>query len=268
VNSPQRLGTLASSAEEAAMSSILSLRHYSHDLIAHSHEHAQLVFGLAGQLDFEVAGHGSRVLRQTLAVVPAAAHHACGSPAGSRCLVLDVPSEDWLRQSLGAHADASRRLLEQPGALTLSPAQSQLVSWLAASPIIDPVIARQGAALLLASLAADGAVAAEPGRLPLAALDAHIDRHAAHPLQVADLARLAGLSSARFHARFLAETGQTPMDYVRTRRLHLGRQLLLDSALPVGEIAARVGYSSQSAFTAALSREFGVTPRQLRRTRE
>ncbi|MGH8353379.1 MAG: helix-turn-helix transcriptional regulator, partial [Pseudomonas sp.] len=104
--------------------------------------------------------------------------------------------------------------------------------------------------------------------LPLAALDAHIDRHAAHPLQVADLARLAGLSSARFHARFLAETGQTPMDYVRARRLRLARRLLLESAEPVGEIAARVGYSSQSAFTAALSREFGMTPRALRRTRE
>ena len=33
----------------------------------------------------------------------------------------------------------------------------------------------------------------------------------------------------------------------------------------MGEIAARVGYASQSAFTAALVREFGVTPRQLRR---
>ncbi|MGH8355566.1 MAG: AraC family transcriptional regulator, partial [Pseudomonas sp.] len=144
------------------MNSILSLRHYSHELIAHSHEQAQLVFGLAGQLDFEVAGRGSRVTRQTLAVVPAAAHHACGSPAGSRCLVLAVPSEEWQRQRLGPHADASRHLLDQPGARALSPAQSQLVSWLAASPRADPVIARQGAALLLASLAADGGAAAEP----------------------------------------------------------------------------------------------------------
>jgi len=250
------------------MSSILSLRHYSHELIAHSHEHAQLVFGLAGQLDFDVDGHGSRVTRQTLAVIPSGAHHACGSPAGSQCLVMDVPSEDWLRQALGAHADASRRLLDKPAALTLNPAQNQLVSWLAASPINDPVIARQGAALLLASLSADHSVVAEAKRLPLAALDAHIDRHAAHPLQVADLARLAGLSNARFHTRFLAETGLTPMDYVRARRLQLGRQLLLDSTLPVGDIAERVGYASQSAFTAALSREFGVTPRALRRTRE
>ena len=68
------------------MGSILSLRHYSHDQIVHSHDHAQLVLGLSGCLEFEVEGRGSRVLRQTFAVVPAQARHACSSPAGSRCL--------------------------------------------------------------------------------------------------------------------------------------------------------------------------------------
>ncbi|MHA6493858.1 helix-turn-helix transcriptional regulator [Pseudomonas borbori] len=249
------------------MSSLLSLRRYSHELISHSHAHAQLVFGLSGQLDFEVDGLGSQVIRQTLAVVPAQTPHACGSAGGSHCLVLDVPSESWLHLHLGAHADAGRRLLDKPGALHLAPAQSQLVNWLAASAINDPVIAQQGAALLLASLASERAFVARE-QLPLAAIDAHIDRHAAHPLQVADLARLAGLSAARFHARFLAETGHTPMEYVRARRLQLARHLLLHSRLAVGDIAAQAGYSSQSAFTAAFSRQFGVTPRTLRGVRE
>lgn len=246
------------------MPSLLSLRHYSHELLSHSHAHAQLVFGLSGQLDVEVAGRGSLVTRQTLAVVPREAQHACDSKAGSQCLVLDVPPEHWLQRQLGQHLDATRRLLEQPQALSLSPAQGQLVSWLAASPINDPVIAQQGAALLLASLANSAAGQLAPAGLPLAALDAHIDRHAAHPLQVSDLARLAGLSVARFHLRFLSATGQTPMDYVRSRRLQLARHLLQHSALPIGEIAARVGYGSQSAFTAALSRQFGCTARALR----
>jgi AraC-like DNA-binding protein len=58
------------------------------------------------------------------------------------------------------------------------------------------------------------------------------------------------------------------MEYVRFRRLQLGRHLLQTSQLAVGEIAARVGYHSQSAFTAALSRQFGCTPRALRQLRE
>ncbi|MGB4073073.1 AraC family transcriptional regulator [Pseudomonas sp.] len=250
------------------MPSLLSLRHYSHELLSHSHAHAQLVFGLSGLLDFEVAGRGSLITRQTLAVVPCDAQHACGSKAGSQCLVLDVPSEQWLQQQLGRHANATRRLLDTPAAVSLNPAQGQLVSWLAASPINDPVIAQQGAALLLASLANDATSPPEPSSLPLAAIDAHIDQHAAHPLQVADLARLAGLSAARFHVRFLSATGQTPMDYVRSRRLQLARQLLQHSTLAIGEIAAQVGYSSQSAFTAALSRQFGRSARALRLQRE
>lgn len=246
------------------MSQLLSLRHYHHEQIAHSHDHAQLVFGLSGRLDFEVAGHGCQVSSMSFAVVPPATHHACASPLGSRCLVLDVPFDGWLQQRLGHHADSSRRLLDRPGRVQLTPAQSQLVNWLAASPINDEVIAQQGAALLLASLGNAGAQPLAAPGLPLASIDAHIDRHCAHPLQVADLARLCGLSNARFHARFLAETGRTPMEHVRLRRLQLGRELLLSSRLAVGEVAARVGYGSQSAFTAALAREFGLTPRQLR----
>ncbi|AZC23342.1 MULTISPECIES: AraC family transcriptional regulator [Pseudomonas] len=246
------------------MGSILTLRHYSHDLIAHSHEHAQLVFGLSGQLDFEVEGHGSLVQQQSFVVVPAGARHVCGSPGGSRCLVLDIPGEQWVGQHLGEHAQASRRLLDNAQRRVLAPNQSRLVNWLADCPVDDPLIAQQGAVLLLASLnqAGDGL----PGqrRLPYSALNAHIDRHAAYPLQVADLARIAGLSGARLHARFIAECGRSPMDYVRQRRLQMALELLRGSTLPIGEIASRVGYSSQSAFGAAILREFGHSPRQLR----
>ncbi|MHC8368056.1 helix-turn-helix transcriptional regulator [Pseudomonas sp. ZT5P21] len=247
------------------MRPILTLRQYTRDLIVHSHDHTQLVFGLSGALDFEVAGHGSQVVRQSFVVVPSGFHHACGSANGSRCLVLDVPSDQWVAQSLGEHADASRRLLDNAGRLPLDAGQSQLVNWLAGSQVSDPLIAQQGAALLLASLNTARSDVTGARRLPYAALNAHIDQHAAYPLQVADLARIAGLSSARLHARFVAECGQTPMDYIRSRRLHMAVSMLRDSALPIGEIASRVGYSSQSAFSAAVLRELGVSPGKLRR---
>ncbi|MFV3406625.1 MULTISPECIES: AraC family transcriptional regulator [Pseudomonas] len=245
---------------------LLTLRHYHNDLIAHSHDHPQLVFGLHGRLDFEVQGQGARIDRQSLIVVPAGAHHTCASATGSHCLVLDIPSDHWLSDQLGAHADASRRLLDHPAALGLDNRQQQLVDWLAASPVDDPLIARQGAALLLASLNPQATAQIKPStRLPYTAFDAHIEQHAAHPLQVADLARLAGLSSARLHARFIQECAMTPMDYIRQRRLSKARRLLHETRLPVGEIAAQVGYASQSAFSAAVLRAFGCSPLRLRR---
>lgn len=243
----------------------LTLRHYLEAPIAHSHDHAQLVFGLSGHLDLEVDGRGSQVRESSVMVLPFCAHHACGSRDGSRCLVLDVPDEHWVAQSLGEHADASRRLLDQPARLALTPQQHTLVQWLANSPVDDPLIVQQGAVLLLASLNHPQAQPLPGRRLPYAAFNAHIERHAAHPLQVTDLARLANLSVARLHARFMTECGQTPMDYIRGRRLHMALGLLRETPLPVGEIASRVGYASQSAFAAAMLREFGATPGALRR---
>jgi len=244
---------------------ILSLRHYRDDLIAHAHDHPQLVFGLRGRLDFEVGGCGGRIERQDLMVIPAGAHHSCDSEGGSHCLVLDVPDAGWLEQSLGEHSNDCRRLLERPGPLQLGSRQQQLVDWLAHSPVNDPLIARQGAVLLLASLNEATTFSPAQRQLPYAAFDTHIEQYAAYPLQVGDLARLAGLSSARLHARFMAERGITPMDYIRQRRLLRARQLLQGTALPVGEIASRVGYSSQSAFAAAVLKAFGCSPGALRR---
>lgn len=247
------------------MGQILSLRHYREDVIAHSHEHAQVVFNLSGQMDFEIEGRASLLRQQHLIVIPAGAHHTCGSPHGSSCLVLDVPGEHWLGESLGPHADASRRLLDTPGYLSLNARQHQLVDWLSTSPVNDPLIAGQGAILLLASLNNPEPDTRQAKRLPFAALDAYIAKNAAYPLQVADLARIAGLSCARLHSRFLSECGQTPMDYLRQRRLHSALALLRQSTLPIGEVASRVGYTSQSAFSAAMLREFGASPSVLRR---
>lgn len=248
------------------MHSLLTLRHYSHELIRHSHAYPQVVFGLRGMLQFEVSGQENLVAGQMMAVVPDSAEHTCGSPHGSQCLVLDIPSEGWLIERLGEHADASRKLLDQAAIRHLNPSQNQLIAWLANSPINDPLIAEQGAILLLASLDTDAVP--EPHTLPLTAISTFIDKHLAHPLQVSDLARISGLSSARFHARFLADTGMTPMEYVRERRLEHGRNLLLSTSLAVHEVATQAGYNSQSAFTAALSRHCGLTPRQLREYRE
>lgn len=248
------------------MGPTLTLRHYIEAPLAHSHDHAQLVFGLSGHLDLEVDGRGSQVQESSVMVLPFSAHHACGSRDGSRCLVLDVPTEHWVLQSLGDHADASRRLLDEPARLTLDTRQSQLVQWLAHSPVDDPLIVQQGAVLLLASLNHPLAQPVQGRRLPYAAFNVHIERHVAHPLQVADLARIADLSVARLHARFIVECGQTPMDYIRSRRLQMALKLLRETALPIGEVADRVGYSSQSAFAAAMLREFGASPGALRRS--
>lgn len=86
------------------MSSLLSLRHYSHKRLSHSHDRAQLVFGISGQLDVEINGQGRLITRQTLAVVPSTARVA---PA--RKARLAPPSRAILALTQGSCATTVNR---------------------------------------------------------------------------------------------------------------------------------------------------------------
>lgn len=54
---------------------------------------------------------------------------------------------------------------------------------------------------------------------------------------LAALAAKLGVSDRHLRRIFAAEQGVTPMQYLQTRRLLLAKQLLTDSALPVGQVA-------------------------------
>ncbi len=101
-------------------------------------------------------------------------------------------------------------------------------------------------------------------RINLHQIDRFIRRHLADELRVADLARLACLSEAHFSERFRAQTGLSPWQYVRRQRLHAARQLILQSRLPLTDIAIQTGFANQSALSHAFRRSYGASPRQLR----
>lgn len=80
---------------------------------------------------------------------------------------------------------------------------------------------------------------------------------------VAALARAVASSRSSFAARFTALTGETPMDYLTRWRMQLAARLMTTQAdLRVSEVAARVGYRSEAAFSRAFKRAFGVAPRK------
>jgi AraC-like DNA-binding protein len=69
-----------------------------------------------------------------------------------------------------------------------------------------------------------------------------------------------GVSYSWFRRSFRIQTGQTPLEYRTQKRLERAFQLLADSSLPVGAIALRLGFSSQSYFTRMFRRETGLSP--------
>lgn len=82
---------------------------------------------------------------------------------------------------------------------------------------------------------------------------------------VAELAGEAGLSRSHFAERFHLVVGRPPLTYLAEWRMHRGRMLLRDGALRVSEVARRVGYGSEAAFSTAFRRTTGVAPSAYRR---
>jgi AraC-like DNA-binding protein len=86
------------------------------------------------------------------------------------------------------------------------------------------------------------------------------DARYAEPLQVSDLARAAGLSRAHFSREFRRTFGESPHQYLLTRRLERAAALLRNTDRPVTEICFAVGLSSLGSFTTSFRRVYGVAP--------
>ena len=97
-------------------------------------------------------------------------------------------------------------------------------------------------------------------------IDSSLDRN----LTTGDIGRAVGLSKYHFGKAFSTSTGMTLHSFVLARRMRRSRELLVGSDLPLANIAAAVGFSSQSHFTTVFLERTGVTPgryRSMRRPR-
>ena len=99
----------------------------------------------------------------------------------------------------------------------------------------------------------------QPARHLLRAKDL-ADARYFEPLTVADLAREAGLSRAHFSREFTRTFGESPHQYLLTRRLERAAALLRNTDRTVTDICFAVGLNSLGSFTASFSRVFGTSP--------
>lgn len=81
----------------------------------------------------------------------------------------------------------------------------------------------------------------------------------AHEWNLESMAELAGMSRARFAARFREITGETPADYLTSWRV-MTAQRLLRKGLQIKHVADDVGYGSPSALARAFARKLGCSP--------
>jgi len=91
-----------------------------------------------------------------------------------------------------------------------------------------------------------------------------VDARYYEPLSVADLAAAAGLSPAHFSRRFKQTFGESPHQYLLTRRLERAASLLRTTDWTVASVCFDVGWGSVGSFTTSFRRMFGGTPRTYR----
>ncbi len=94
---------------------------------------------------------------------------------------------------------------------------------------------------------------------------AHLHRSPERDWTNASLAEAVGMSRSRFAARFTALVGEPPLAYLSRWRLETAAGLLQAGAPGLAEVASRVGYESEAAFSKAFRRRFGVPPGAYRR---
>jgi AraC-like DNA-binding protein len=86
-----------------------------------------------------------------------------------------------------------------------------------------------------------------------------MDREYARPLDVAELARAALMSTAHFSRQFRATYGETPYSYLMTRRIERAKALLRHD-MSVTEVCMAVGCTSLGSFSARFTQLVGETP--------
>ncbi len=93
----------------------------------------------------------------------------------------------------------------------------------------------------------------------------YIGTHLGDDLSLGELAQVAGLSPQHFATAFRKRADMTPHRYVLDQRIGEAKRLLAASnARSVADVAASLGFASQSHFTEVFRRRVGATPARYR----
>jgi AraC family transcriptional regulator of arabinose operon len=182
----------------------------------------------------------------------------------------DEPTHhSWVQGRVG---DPPAALLGLPAVLPASNALGELVRQAVetvGTPLSTgtPLLSALAAAAIWRYVGEAESRAAGPSD-PVERARAFLHAHLGDPgVDLAQAARAAHVSPAHLVRSFRAELGVTPMAYLWQRRVATGVDLLVNTGLPVGDIATRTGFKTVYHFSRRVKERTGRAPREVRRAR-
>jgi AraC family transcriptional regulator len=97
---------------------------------------------------------------------------------------------------------------------------------------------------------------------------AYIDANLTSPIQLRELALVAGFSRMHFARTFRVSTGLRPHEYLVRRRIDHAKRLLLQSQTSVARVALLSGFTTHAHFTNVFRNLVGSPPAEWRRHRD
>lgn len=206
---------------------------------------------------YEILRHGQGEAQTTLICGALRFNHPAARnliDALPKTLLIDAlqsPQMEWMQSTLRLIAAESRQL--RPGG--------------------EAVITRLGDILVVQAIRAwiETDPAARSGWLgalkdrQIGRAIALIHRDPAQAWTVATLAQQVAMSRSAFAARFTELVGEPAMRYVARWRMYVAMDALKEQDKSVAEVANRLGYQSEAAFSRAFKRVIGVSPGAVRR---
>jgi AraC-like DNA-binding protein len=184
---------------------------------------------------------------------PAAHHLVTLLPRVIHVEASSSPQVEWIQSSLRLIAEEAKAL--RPGGETVITRLSDILviqairSWIGQDPA-----AQSGWLGALADRQIGRAIVL-------------IHQRPQHSWTVGSLAADVGMSRSAFAARFTELVGEPAMHYLTRFRMQVASSWLADDDLGIGEMAGRLGYRSEAAFSRAFKRFLGVSPGSVRRQR-
>lgn len=93
----------------------------------------------------------------------------------------------------------------------------------------------------------------------------HMEEHCGSEQRLSEIAERFGCTDRHLWHVFAQEYNTSPIQYLQTCRLLLAKNLLIDTAVTVTDVAMTAGFGSLRHFNALFKKHYGLAPTQLRK---